>query len=112
MLSCFISRSVPILFLPIGGSLPETQNQNQLNTEEEGFQQNPLEIVPTSNILNNKSTFELKILIQSAGQSLVDFTIDPNSSEREYGLAPLEEKIELNLEQSQVIQKTTTNKDF
>ena len=49
---------------------------------------------------------------KSADESLVDFTIDPNSSKREFGLSPLEEKLEENLQQTQVIQKAATYKDI
>ena len=49
-----------------------------------------MECVPTSNISDGKSTILSGILTQSADESLVDLTIDPNSPEGEIGLAPLE----------------------
>ena len=55
----------------------DVKDQDQLNIEEGGFKQNPSECVPTSNISDSKSTIQPEILLQSAGESLVDLTIDP-----------------------------------
>ena len=61
--------------------------------------------MPTGKISDSKSTIQSGILTQSAGESLVDLTIDPNSPKGENGLAPLEEY----LEKTQVHQNMATN---
>ena len=82
--------SVPLIV----GSTPDTQNAHQdtdtvskdlkdqelICTEEGGIKQDSLECVPTSTISDSKSTILSEILTQSAGESLVDLTIDPQLS--------------------------------
>ena len=89
---------------PHVGSLPDTQiahkdldivskdlkDQEQFNIQAGGFKQDLLECVPTANISESKSTIQSGISTQSAGESLVDLTIDPDSPKKENGLAPLE----------------------
>ena len=41
-------------------------------------------------ISDSKSTIQSGIFTQNAGESLVDLTIDPNSQQREFGLAFIE----------------------
>ena len=64
--------------------------QQELSPEDRGFKPDLLVGVPTSNISNCKSAMQSEILLQNAGESLVDLTIDSISPMEETGQALLE----------------------
>ena len=69
------------------------KHQEQQNTTEKVFKQDFVECVPTSNISDNKSTIQSGILTQSAGESLLDLAIDPNSPKGDIGRACFEKTL-------------------
>ena len=63
--------------------------------------------MPTSNISDSKSATQSEILLQNAGESLVDLTIDPIFPKGDIGLAFLEDNLNL----SPTIERADFNKD-